>query len=148
MNTNIFYQQSPNNFNCETCDFKCSNKKDWNRHISTEKHNSLINPNEFTQKNIKVFMCVNCEKIYKHRSSLCLHKKKCLEKGTFIDGININDKDALVLHLLKQNTELQHKIIDIASKPNSINSHNNIKTNNSFNLSHKEIYLRAVKGSG
>ena len=142
MNTNNFTPKNVLKFYCEICDITCYKKSDWNRHILTDKHNSLTNTNEFTQNNTKSFMCLNCEKIYKHRSSLCSHKKKCLEKGTFIDGININDKDALVLHLLKQNTELQNKILDIASKPNSINnninntsnSNNNIKTNNSFNL--------------
>jgi hypothetical protein len=74
-------------------------------------------------------------------SSLCKHKKKCILKDEdnteFIDGINIKDKDALVLHLLKQNSELQNKIIDMASKStitnNNSNSHNTTN-NNTFNL--------------
>ena len=64
-------------------------------------------------------------------------QKKCVTDNIqYIDGININDKNALVIHLLKQNTELQHKIIDMASKStitnNTNNSHNT--TNNTFNL--------------
>ena len=52
-------------------------------------------------------------------------------------GINIKDKDALVLHLLKQNGELHNKIIEMASQSsinvNNTNSHNNIQ-NKTFNL--------------
>ena len=70
-------------------------------------------------------------------------KKKCLKDDeNYIDGINIKDKDALVLHLLKQNGELQNKIIEIAkntsqitnntNNTNNTNSHNT--TNNAFNL--------------
>ena len=31
-------QKTPNEFICITCDFKCCNKKDYNRHLSTRKH--------------------------------------------------------------------------------------------------------------
>jgi hypothetical protein len=53
-----------------------------------------------------------------------------------IDGINIKDKDALVLHLLKQNGDLQNKIIEMASQSTTTNNNNNSfnTTNNAFNL--------------
>jgi hypothetical protein len=35
----------PRVFVCITCDFKCSNKKDYNRHLSTAKHNKMTNSN-------------------------------------------------------------------------------------------------------
>jgi hypothetical protein len=71
-------------------------------------------------------------------SSLCAHKKKCKDDEMIYDGINIKDKDALVLHLLKQNSELQHKIIEMASKTSITNNTNNSNShntnNNNFNL--------------
>ena len=79
------------------------------------------------------YHCDNCEKKYNDRAGLWRHKKKCLtEKIQYIDGININDKNALVIHLLKQNTDLQHKIIDMSSKSTITNNTNN--TTNTFNL--------------
>jgi hypothetical protein len=56
-----------------------------------------------------------------------------------IDGINIKDKDALVFHLIKQNGDLQNKLIEIASEKSITNSHNTNTnsfntTNNAFNL--------------
>ena len=35
-------------FVCETCDFKCYKKGDYLRHLLTNKHKILINPNEIT----------------------------------------------------------------------------------------------------
>jgi len=62
-------------YKCINCDFLCSKKSDYNRHISTGKHNRLTNANDFTPKNA-AFECV-CGKKYKHISSLCKHKKTC-----------------------------------------------------------------------
>jgi hypothetical protein len=136
-NDNDYFSKISNHFYCILCDYKCSRKYNFKLHNDSKRHKNNENDNKNNGNLVKIsktYTCENCDKDFNDRAGLWRHKKKCLEKGTFIDGININDKDALVLHLLKQNTELQHKIIDIASKPNSINSNNNIKTNNSFNL--------------
>ena len=42
MTTN-FTQKNSKIFECEYCDFNCSNKNDYNRHISTRKHKILQN---------------------------------------------------------------------------------------------------------
>ena len=122
---------------CENCNFKCSKNSDWGRHISTSKHQNLTNPKYKPPGS--PYQCP-CGKSYKHLSTLCTHKKKCAVKEVDDDnmyqGINIKDKDALVIHLLKQNGDLQNKIISMCSQPtitNNSNSHNNT-TNNSFNL--------------
>jgi hypothetical protein len=138
MNPNFLAQKNAIKFECEYCLFKCSKQSDWKRHIGTDKHNRLKIPNDFTPKTaVKEYLC-QCGKKYKHMSSLCAHKKKCNEDSKYIDGINIKDKDALVLHLLKQNGELQNKLIElskeksITNNTNNNNSHNT--TNNAFNL--------------
>jgi len=146
MDTNL--SQISHKFICECCNIKTNNKKDYNKHILTLKHKNLSNVNiieTFVPKNnneCPIFTCKNCNKEYFSRVGLWKHKKKCVtndEANTeFIDGINIKDKDALVLHLLKQNSELQNKIIDMASKStitnNNSNSHNTTNNNNTFNL--------------
>jgi hypothetical protein len=60
-----------------------------------------------------------------------------------IDGINIKDKDALVFHLIKQNGDLQNKLIEIASEKSITNSHNtNINNNtNSYNTTNNAFNL-------
>jgi hypothetical protein len=142
METNIFTSKIHQpKFLCEKCDFKCFKLGDWNRHLLTAKHTRNNKPNAFTSFYAGNQYTCDCGNVYKHMSSLCKHKKKCILKDEdnteFIDGINIKDKDALVLHLLKQNSELQNKIIDMASKStitnNNSNSHNTTN-NNTFNL--------------
>ena len=38
---------------CEICDYKCSKKYNWNKHILTQKHASAIASNEYVAKNGK-----------------------------------------------------------------------------------------------
>ena len=52
---NITSKKHPT-FVCEKCDFKCCKKGDYNRHIATDKHKILTNPNYFTSKNIKPYL--------------------------------------------------------------------------------------------
>ena len=56
--TNKKPQKNPEEFCCEKCDFKCSNKKDYKRHISTRKHEILTNPNKKTQKTPYCFFVI------------------------------------------------------------------------------------------
>jgi hypothetical protein len=140
MNPNFFTPKNAIKYECEECDFKCSKQSDWNRHIGTDKHKRLINPNDFTPKNAEKEYSCQCGKKYKHMSSLCAHKKKCVsEDGQYIDGIDIKDKDALVLHLLKQNGDLQKQLIELSKEKSITNNTNNTNnshntTNNAFNL--------------
>jgi len=103
------------NFLCNKCDYKCSNKKDYNKHLTTAKHKRLTNPNEISLKIPLAYSCL-CGKTYKHQSSLCNHKKKCSiinnnyittqenleDKPSFMDIITKNKEimDALVLQML------------------------------------------------
>jgi hypothetical protein len=151
MNPNIITSIIHPKFVCEICNFKCSKKGDHNRHIATDKHKLLTNTNTLASKNI-TFNC-DCGKVYKHMPTLCAHKKKCIYKkekekekekekddddDNYYEGINIKDKDALVLHLLKQNGDLQKSLIEMTCKSNITNNNTNSNshntTNNAFNL--------------
>jgi hypothetical protein len=108
------------------------------------KHEKSTNGNDLEIKMEKKgkkgqnFVCPTCDKEYESNNGLWKHKKKCLKKeeeDIIIDGINIKDKDALLIHLLKQNGELQKSLIEM-SKEKSItnnNIHNN-SHNKTFNL--------------
>jgi hypothetical protein len=61
--------KSQNIFECKKCKYKTSNKKDYNKHLQTKKHNN-------NNANKKGFFC-NCGKIYKYSSGLSSHKKHC-----------------------------------------------------------------------
>ena len=122
---------------CEKCDYGTCKKSSFKNHNESKKHkNNGINENYAKLCSTK-YQCEKCEKKFNDRTGLWRHKKKCLtDNAQYIDGININDKNALVIHLLKQNTELQHKIIDMSSKSTITNNTNNTNntTNNTFNL--------------
>ena len=126
--TNDNTQQNPKKFNCEDCKFRCSNKKDYNRHILTAKHTLRINMNEknpINTKPVTEYKCV-CKKKFKHASSLWNHKQKCnlhkkeetneeeKESSQEIQNTVENEisyKD-MFLELMKQNQELQKTVID------------------------------------
>jgi len=132
-------------FYCQLCDFKCSQNCDWQRHLHRAKHIFNMDGNNLETKKLeKNFVC-DCGKKFKTNSGLWKHNKKCnnnlelpLEEDNeyMYQGINIKDKDALVLHLLKQNGDLQHKIIEMASQATitNNNSHNTTNIDKNFNL--------------
>ena len=47
-----------NNFICKKCDFKCSKKGDYNRHLLTAKHKRITMDNKITSQN-DFFLLVN-----------------------------------------------------------------------------------------
>ena len=143
--------KSSKKFCCNYCDYNTSRKSQYDRHILTLKH---INQQKSTISNIKVpesstsFMCSNCDKIFKDRSGLWRHSKKCKINLNYIDDtsvININDKN-IMFQILKQNDEFKQLIIDqnktILEQSNKIikiyknsTSNTNINSHNkTFNL--------------
>ena len=70
-------KKNPKKYICKPCSFTCSNKKDFNRHLATTKHqNGIFGVNGIFEKNNEN-ICKNCGKKYKHKSGLYRHKKVC-----------------------------------------------------------------------
>ena len=65
-------EKSEINYNCKSCDYNTSSKKDFQKHKKTKKHRN---------GNIKIptveFVCKTCGIVYKFRSGLSRHVKKC-----------------------------------------------------------------------
>ena len=104
---------------CTNCNFKCSKKGDWSRHILTAKHKLFTNVDDKTSKHIKLYSC-DCGNEYKYRQSLYVHKKKCTHNNKTNDIQNEIQYDEIqnpvvdptseastVLRLLKQNEEFK-----------------------------------------
>ena len=140
-----------NIYECKICDYNTCNKYDFNKHIKTIKHKECelsIKSNDLAmflpQKSQESkFTCQNCDKKYKDYSGLWRHKKICIQQNDTLDdsiddsideSIDITDKDALILHLLKQNGELQKSLIEISKDKSIINTTNNNSHNKTFNL--------------
>jgi hypothetical protein len=133
------------NFSCNICDFLCSKKGDWTRHINTSKHINLTLSNKTGDKK-NTYICSICNKVYNSRNGLWNHKKKCKETSdikTTNDLINkITDKDELILTLIKQNfeitkenSEFKNMMMKVIENGTTNHSHNTTNSHNkSFNL--------------
>lgn len=121
-------QNEPINFYCDKCDYKCSKKYNWNRHISTPKH-ILATKNEQNEQNEpeKIFSCVFCDKKYASRNGLWKHNKNCKPDSNIITP-------ELIVELIKDNKELKNIILE-QSKTICDMAKNNVSTNISTNNS-------------
>ena len=71
-------QKSPKKFNCKKCDYHCSNKKDFNKHLRTTKHlMDNMDNKKSPQKSPAHHSCADCGRKYKYSSGLSKHRKKC-----------------------------------------------------------------------
>jgi hypothetical protein len=127
-------------YECVCCDYKCSKKFNYDRHILSHKHIKTTQSNIleiFTSgkwKNPVVlpYSCLNCGKEYKDRTGLWRHKKVCSNE-TIIESSHISElnKDELIITLLKQNADLikgQHEMFAKLTE-NGINNYSNNTTN-------------------
>ena len=76
-------------YNCQTCMFITKNKKDYERHVQSKKHQDSIERKPLIFANVhnddttkddtfqKMPVCPNCNKVYKCRTSVYTHMKKC-----------------------------------------------------------------------
>lgn len=130
-------------FLCKVCNYECSKKYLYEKHILTRKHQMMTNGDNIQDT---AFIC-SCGKQFSYRQGLHRHKKIC-QKVT-IEPNNLNS--AAVVELLKQNTEFKQLIIEqnkvlqeqnksimeLASKETTVNNHctnNNQKFNLNFFL--------------
>jgi hypothetical protein len=148
-------------FLCKICNFSCSKKGDYNRHLLTAKHQNRIILNKNTSININSYTCENCNKKYNACNSLWYHKKKCIKEDTFlkkeikeeiqeikeiqeiqeIQEIKeekiiitslINENKSLKDFMMIQQQEFKDLIVEVC-KNNQINNTNNTFNNNSHN---------------
>ena len=132
-------------FYCETCDFKCCKKGDWNRHILTLKHQNDVKMMPKASQKSGHF-CI-CGKGYKYRQGLSVHKKTC----QLINEEKVKEKPQglgngeceIIKMLIKDNSEMKTMMMEVFKtiQPNNNTTNNNshnTTNNNHFNL---QIYL-------
>ena len=111
-------QKIPKYF-CDFCDTKTNNKKDYERHLATAKHNNNTNVNNsltnvntiLAQISPNDFICKNCNKEYKSRVGLWKHKKICDTNDNNLNNIDITDSN-IIVQLIKQNDEFKHLLVE------------------------------------
>ena len=138
-------QNEQNSLICEKCDYKCSKKSNFIRHLSTVKHlwihngyitdtkNEQNEQNE--QENTNKFVC-NCGKQYKYSQGLSKHKKICKINNDY----EFIDNGELVKYLMKENSELKNMILEVCKNSNSSEQNQN-NCNNTINSNNKTFNL-------
>lgn len=148
-------------YECINCDFISSNKKDYNRHILTNKH-KRIHDIEYDKKKPKIvpteFTC-KCGKTYKHMTNLSRHKRNCNfinnneektatkneDAGDLEKTENVKNKNELIELLISQNNQLQEllikqsqeyqkQLIELIPKLGNNNNNNTINSNNKVDI--------------
>jgi hypothetical protein len=156
--------KNPQTYECKFCDYVTSNRKDFNKHILTKKHNYNKYNKNTTKRHPEHNMVCECGKSYNHRASLYNHKKKCVvinnnetnngnKNVNVVDntiigenviiGDKINITTEMFMKLMNDNQEMikiikdqQNQINEIIPKIGNITT-NNMTTNmmnNNFNL--------------
>ncbi len=138
--------EQPEKYTCKYCNFKCSKKSNYHKHLTTRKHQILQNP---TQKNAEInsFDCA-CGKKYKHRSTLYAHKKNCNVKTTDDSNnvllqamTNLSDFKDVIMTLINENKDLKQNIFDITPNIQEINTTNNTSNSNNTNNFNISVFL-------
>jgi len=147
-----FVPKNPQKFECKFCDYNTCNKKDFSKHVSTQKHQILTNdlqkiPKNPNTANLQNNVC-ECGNAYKHRQSLYKHKKYCslikkveVDNNSIIDNFDTN----VVLELVQKNQEfqkemfleMQKQMLDFMKEKIGDNNSTNImnhSNNKTFNL--------------
>ena len=118
---------------CNICDFECSKKGDYNRHLLTRKHKLATNCNENYINDVN-YTCDICNKQYQDRTGLWRHKKTCFlpkNKNIIVDhpqSPNLEIDKELLIKLLLKNQDVMEKMIEIMPTMGN-NSHNTTNTN-------------------
>jgi len=155
--------KSSNTFVCIMCDYSTSKKSQYDRHITTLKHQNAEKSTDYqhlsTEINKKSSTSYNCEcgKIYKERTGLWRHKKICAVNDNTNKTNNVISEQSfnfitpeLVMELIKDNKEMKQIILEQNNtinnlvkngisnntnvNTNSLNNSNNNNNNKTFNL--------------
>ena len=101
---NLVAKSGTSEYYCEQCDYKCCKKYNWEKHLTTAKHSKATetqhSATEKWQKvaNETIYCCEKCGKKYNNRTGLWRHNKTCNKES--------ENKDELILMILKQNSEI------------------------------------------
>ena len=136
LNATFSDDKNAKKFRCEICNFNCCKKSNFDKHITTPKHQKATicyeNATTLEAKNAK---CPFCEKDFKHTSSMYRHKKTCsfIQDEPCTESPVEENNSNLIEYLMKENSELKNMILDVCKNMNLHNTHNSHNTTNSHN---------------
>ena len=134
--------KNPQFFSCGFCHFVSSNKKDYGRHLSTQKHKTLEKDTNDTKNPPKKpqtgHVCLLCNKSYKYSSGLYRHKKKCSCGENMNSNDTLNNQLALskelIMNVVKQQQTQIKELTDTIKELIPKVGNNITTTNQKFNI--------------
>ena len=153
-------KKGENLYHCLFCNYKCSVKFSYERHLLTPKHinkenetNETKNETNETKKEKKEKQVVcDCGIVFNSRTTLWRHKKTCNKITINDSNIESMDKDQIIIMLIKQNSELIKETSEfkniVMEQQNTMmkvienGSHNSINNNNTINSHNKTFNLQ------
>ena len=139
-----FTQKNAKEYQCESCDYKCSNKFDYNRHLATRKHLVSVSGNLLEIK--KTHFDCKCGKEYKSMSGLWKHNNNCIQCKNDVKNMetesDLSKKDNLIEYLIKENSEFKTLIMELIKKDNNISHISNNNINSTVNSNNKTFNLQ------
>jgi hypothetical protein len=135
---NKYLVKTSNYFHCEKCNYTTSRKYNFNLHNDSIKHKSHIITTKDNKPLVKVskqYECSICNKNFNDRAGLWRHNKKCVETNSNVQQNVKDNKDELIMMLIKDNSELKNMIMEVIKNGthNTTNTHTN-SHNKAFNL--------------
>jgi len=144
---------------CVACKYSTNNRYDYNKHSKRVKHARMTlqarGAGGVATAGAGTKECI-CGKMFKERSGLWRHKKKCeavnqcLEKDLLEEETKGGDSDcqtqsseklsSAIMTLIKQNQDLQKQLIEIAKESKQI-IHNSTTNNNTNNTNHFNLQV-------
>ena len=128
-------------FICQGCNYKCNNKKDYNKHLLTDKHQRLINGD--TNNNINRTYACKCGKNYKHAPSLSKHKKHCVIIKSPISHVSHCSTNSLESSASDLVTKIQQEIKE--NKESLIQRQNFIQKRCAYLKEQQEQYSKQIQ---
>ena len=127
-------------FSCKNCDFYTSNKYNYKKHLSTDKHRRLTFTDSKNAENaiLKEFIC-DCGKNYKHKQSLYTHKKICKFKEKNNENLENQliktdgevDYKSMFIKMIDENNKLVKTISELVPK---VGNNNTVNNKQKFNI--------------
>ena len=102
-----FLQKNAKMYECKSCSFISSNKRNYDVHLTTRKHREMTGSDENLANLAKMFVC-ECGNSYKYRQGLFAHKKKC---NLTVQCENVESINPII-DLIKQNSDFKELILE------------------------------------
>lgn len=126
---------------CQKCSYTTSKESNYQKHLSTRKHQELMKVNEQLITKVAEYKCNICDKLYTSNVGLWKHKKKCKSNEPEESKQNeteITDSRQIIDFLRQENTEFKKMILDLQIQlvdmcKNMCTTTNNITNSNSHN---------------